>query len=243
VKVTRGDDTLLDGATNAEGGITSFGARWDQADGLLAQTDERGTGRSVFGDTKWSDYTLRLKARKTAGREGFIIIFRNGHGGSLLQWNLGGWGNTQHGLQRNDAGVESIVEQKPGRIEEGRWYDVRIELDGTQVRCYLDDKLVHDLDMAPPKLPRLFATASRDDGAVILKVVNTTAADAETQVRLSGLDDVDEATATVLAGGPWDENSLVEPEHVAPKTQELDDADGEFTHTFPAYSLTILRVE
>jgi alpha-N-arabinofuranosidase len=244
VKVTRGDDTLLDGAASAKGGLTSFGGRWVDADGVVAQTDPRATGRTVFGDTNWSDYTLKLKARKTGGREGFIIIFRNGHGGSLLQWNLGGWGNTQHGLQRNDAGVESIVEQKPGRIEEDRWYDVRIELDGTHAKCYLDDELIHDVDLAPPKLPRLFATASRDeDGAVILKVVNTTGVDAETQVRLSGLDDVDQATATVLAGGPWDENSLAEPERVAPKTRELDDADGDFTHTFPAYSLTVLRLE
>jgi alpha-L-arabinofuranosidase len=244
VTVTRGDEKLLDGDIAKVGGHTSFGGRWYEADGVIKQTDPRGTGRSVFGDTTWTNYTLRLKARKSDGREGFIVIFRNGDGGSLLQWNLGGWGNTQHGLQRNDAGTESIVEQKPGTIEADRWYDVRIELDGDRVKCFLDDKLVHDVELAAPKLPRLFAAASRlDDGGVIVKVVNTTGVDAETQVRLSGLNNVERAEATVLAGGPWDENSLDQPEKVKPETRELDDAKGEFTHVFPAHSLTVLRFE
>jgi alpha-N-arabinofuranosidase len=243
VSVKRGDEELLAGGL---GGTTrtSFGGRWSEADGVVAQTDARGTGRSVFGDTSWSDYTLRLKARKTAGREGFMVIFRNGYGGSLLQWNLGGWGNSQHGLQRNDAGVESIVEQKPGSIEENRWYDVRIELAGNRVRCYLDDEVVHDLEIAAPELPRLFATASRmDDGAVIVKVVNTTGAAAETQVRLAGLNNAERGEVTVLAGGPWDENTIEQPERVKPETRALDGVGGEFTHTFPAHSLTVLRVE
>jgi hypothetical protein len=47
----------------------------------------------------------------------------------------------------------------------------------------------------------------------------------------------------VLSGGPWDENSLAQPEKVKPETRELDDAQSEFTHVFPAHSLTVLRVE
>jgi alpha-L-arabinofuranosidase len=244
VTVIRGDDTLMDGDFDAVGGRTSFGGRWSEADGLVKQSESRATGFSLFGDPTWSNYTLRLKARKTAGREGFIIIFRKGEGGSQLQWNLGGWGNTQHGLQRNDGGAESIIEQKPGAIERNRWYDVRIELDGERVKCFLDDELVHSLEAPAPKLPRLFATASRlDGGAVIVKVVNTTGADAEADVQLAGMDDIDLAEATVLAGGPRDENSLDEPEKVKPQTRELEDAESKFTHLFPAYSLTVLRFE
>ncbi|HYO24759.1 MAG TPA: alpha-L-arabinofuranosidase C-terminal domain-containing protein [Lacipirellulaceae bacterium] len=223
-----------------------LGGRWVDDRGVVKQTDRNATGRSVFGDYGWSDYTVRLKARKTGGREGFMVQFRVGAGGSYLQWNLGGWGNSQHGLQRYEAGAESVLEQKPGRIEEGRWYDVRIELEGDRVRCYLDDKLIHSLTAPASKIPNIFATASRekDDGAVILKVVNTSASAAKAAIRLDGLDDEDlQATATVLAGEPTDENTIAEPAKLAPVEVAVEDADGEFTHEFPSHSLTILRLE
>ena len=134
----------------------------------------------LFGDQSWSDYALSLKVRRVAGRRGLGIIFRNSEGGSFLQWTLGGWGNTQHGIHANLASHSEdipVAVQAPGSIESDRWYDVRVELAGSRVRCYLDGNLVHDVEIAPPNVPRLVATASRDNqsGEVILKVVNPTA--------------------------------------------------------------------
>jgi alpha-N-arabinofuranosidase len=245
IAIMQGNKTLYSSADAPASSRTNWQGRWVTTDGVFRQQDPRATGRSVFGDTSWSNYTLKLKARKLRGSEGFVITFRNSYGGSYLQWNLGGWENKQHGIQRNDGGVESIVEQKPGTIDADRWYDVRIELDGEDVKCFLDDKLIHSLAIPAPKLPRLFATASRDDdGTVIVKVVNTTGAEAEAEVALEGLKDAPQsADAIVLSGGPWDENTIDEPEHVAPKSSAIEDVAEEFTHTFPPYSLTVLRVE
>jgi alpha-L-arabinofuranosidase len=130
-------------------------------------------------------------------------------------------------------------------IDADRWYDVRIELDGEDVKCFLDDKLIHSLSIPGPKLPRLFATASReDDGTVIVKVVNSTGKEAEASVALDGFSGAPRsAEAIVLAGGPWDENTIDAPDHVAPKSGQIEDVAKEFTHTFPPYSLTVLRVE
>ena len=50
------------------------------------------------------------------------------------------------------------------------------------------------------------------------------------------------AEATVLAGQPADENSLAAPENVKPTTRALGDVGSEFSHEFPAHSLTVLRV-
>ena len=47
----------------------------------------------------------------------------------------------------------------PGSIETGRWYDIRIELTGKNIKCYLDGKLIHDV--TPPALKSLYASASR----------------------------------------------------------------------------------
>ena len=52
------------------------------------------------------------------------------------------------------------------------------------------------------------------------------------------------AQAIVLtSGSPEDENSLDEPTKVAPKTQTLDLPGPTFQHSFPANSLTVLRVK
>ena len=50
-------------------------------------------------------------------------------------------------------------------------------------------------------------------------------------------------TAIVLAGEKLtDENSLAEPKKVAPVTSPLRGVGASFDHTFPPYSLTVLRL-
>ena len=49
--------------------------------------------------------------------------------------------------------------------------------------------------------------------------------------------------AIVVTGGLWDENTIDDLDYVAPKSSSLEDVGSEFTHTFPPYSLTVLRVE
>lgn len=52
-------------------------------------------------------------------------------------WNLGGWGNRQHGLE---MGGEPL--RVPGTIQRDRWYEIRIELAGGVVKYFLDGQLV-----------------------------------------------------------------------------------------------------
>jgi alpha-L-arabinofuranosidase len=203
----------------------------------------------LFGDQTWDDYTLLLKVRKLDGRGGVGIIFRNSEGGSFLEWMLGGWGNTQHCIFANLAAHSEdipVAVTAPGSIESDRWYDVRVELSGSRVRCYLDGKLIHDVEIPPPDVPRLVATASRDNqsGDVILKVVNPTANPTEVDLDLGGIEDVGRrAQAIVLTGGPEDENSLAEPGRIVPKTSTLEVSGPKFQHTFRPYSLSILRFD
>jgi alpha-N-arabinofuranosidase len=78
---------------------------------------------------------------------------------------------------------------------------------------------------------------------VILKVVNVSDADQETDLRLEGAKVSPTAKAIVLASGkPADENTLDEPLRVKPVTLTLDHAGAAFRHTFPATSVTVLRL-
>ena len=249
VRITVDGKTLELAAAFADDRMrTTFRGNWDVQNSVIRQTDRRAAARVQFGDFSWKDGTLTLKARKLAGRDGFGVIVRNSAGGSYLQWNLGTANNTRHSFQANLASHsvdDTTIERKQGSIETVRWYDLKVELAGSKVRCFLDGELVHDLDIPPPNLPRLFATASRDtnSGQVILKVVNPSGENTAADLSVQGIGGLDSASAIVIKGNPEDENSISEPRKVAPVTETLDVTQPQFSHTFPAYSLSVLRFD
>lgn len=216
------------------------GGEWTIQDGAYRQNRQE-VALSYFGDESWSDYTLTLKARKVRGAEGFLVVFGR-KGESKYWWNLGGWGNREHAIELNQSPVGRHVE---GRIETDRWYDVKVELVGNRIRCYLDGELVHD--ETAPTTERFYATAGRDEasGDLILKAINTASESVAARLVLQGTDNVEpDALVTVLTSARLsDNNSLEEPNRVAPVERKIDAAAGEFMHEFPANSLTILRIK
>ncbi len=211
----------------------------------LTQDSESADCRFVIGDPKWTDYSFRLKARKLGGAEGFLVLFHVQDKGNFLWWNIGGWGNTRTAIERSTDGAKRDVGNAvPMAIETGRWYDIRVEVAGRRIRCYLDDKLITEAIDGPSHLDPLYATASRDiaSGDVIVKVVNVTAAPQALQVDLQGLKSVHGGTAQVLQGAPGDINTLEEPRRIAPRSMPLTTLSPQFAHTFPPYSVSVLRV-
>ena len=199
-----------------------------------------------FGDSSWRDYTVSLKARKTGGPEGFIIGFRDEEPNTRVQWNLGGWGNTKHGIQ-SELGVQgSLHGQVPGVIEADRWYDVKIELNGSKMNCFLDGQLVQSADVPLPRREGVFASAVRDESAdeIILKVANVHAKPATVDIALKGVKQIDAtATATVLAGALSDVNSFEEPARIAPRESTVAVGGANFRREFAPNSFTVLRLK
>jgi alpha-L-arabinofuranosidase len=242
IKVTAKDGRVLfasDFSKNHRGWKLN-GGKWEVADGALRQTS-RDTGvHAMIGEKTWRDYTFTLKARKLGGAEGFLIPFQVQRDKEKSWWNLGGWGNKRHGLEVPGIHAEHVE----GKIETGRWYDIKIECLGTHVRCYLDGKLIHDVSREP--LPSLYASASRmkKTGELILKVVNGNTQPLATDINLKGLSKVKTATAIVLtSASAEDENTLDEPTKVVPKTEMLNITGPTFRHTFPGNSVTVLRLK
>ena len=250
LKVTRGDETLFTGVPSADlAGMTTFRGNWQIDGDTIRQANEREAARAQFGDPTWNDYTLSLKARKLSGAEGLGVIVRSSDGGSYLQWNLGSDKNSSHRLDAHLASHSTdntTVDTVKGSLESNRWYDLRVELQGSHVRCYLDGKLVHDIDIPPGDLPRVFAVAGRADsnGQLILKLVNPTNDATSVAVDLGGLADVaPTANVTVLSGQPDDVNSLGQPAKIAPREATASIAGPKFEHELPPNSLTILRID
>jgi alpha-N-arabinofuranosidase len=120
---------------------------WRIEDGAIVQAGRATNQRFLLGDSAWSDYELTLRAKKTGGAEGFLILFR-AKGEDEFYWcNLGGWGNERHQIERGLAdgrrwgGVGPSVR---GSIETGRWYSIKVRCDGRRFRVWLDDALLID---------------------------------------------------------------------------------------------------
>lgn len=139
ITVTQGNKVLFqsDFTKNLQGWKTS-GGKWEVADGVLRQTSGDTNIKAWVGYPSWSNYTLSLKARKLSGSEGFLILFGMPDENTKSWLNLGGWGNTQNALESPEIDIPKVS----GSIETGRWYSIKIELQGQSVKVYLDDKLL-----------------------------------------------------------------------------------------------------
>lgn len=221
---------------------------WSVAGAAYRQSAPGDDQRAILTDSlpaDAGDYTLHLKARKLSGAEGFLVMFHTRGEGDYLWWNLGGWGNTQHAIERAAGGGKSLVGgYVPGHIETGRWYDIRIELQGPHIRCYLDDTLIQDVLDVPAR--HVAVVAGREDrtGDLIVKVVNGMETALDTQVNLDGAGPLrPSGEATVLTSSSLtDENALDAPTRVAPVTKRVRGVAGHFRTTFPARSVTVLRL-
>jgi len=245
VRVTQGEKTLLesDFAKDSAGWKPGSGD-WKVQDGALRQSAGGDDRRITAGDPAWSDYTYSLKARKLGGAEGFLIMFHVQNRDHWVWWNLGGWGNNRHALERCEGGKSILGNEVPGRIETGRWYDILIELKGQKIRCYLDGKLIHDVEY--PQMKPLYAVAGRVSASneIVLKVVNVSPAACQTQIELKGAGGVQPAGKAIVltSANPNDENTLAEPTRVAPLARAVENVGPSFRQTFPANSVTVLRL-
>jgi alpha-L-arabinofuranosidase len=248
VRVTRGGVTLFASDFSAgAAGWSDAGAWRVQSGGYYQQPDPNATASAFAGETFWTDYTLTLKARKLGGAEGLVITVLNDGAGAWATWSLGGWGNRFFTIQSHYAEQDQFLGRVPGAIETGRWYDIKIVLNGPHLDCSLDGKLIQSADILLRRVPALFASATRDEkaGEVILKVVNPDGNVSETQIHLAGLTRVASAgkVITLTSASPGDVNSLDRPLAVAPSESAFNVAGPRFSYRFPPHSMTVLRIK
>lgn len=247
VKVTDADGkTLLsdDFSGDASKWTHTGGGSWSVQDGQYVQTDAAAENTMVSaGDPAWHDYDLHAKATKKSGKEGFLVAFGVKDTGNYYWWNLGGWNNTQSAVEQAVDGGKSTLISKPGTIETGRAYDIDIKVRGRQVTLYLDGQEWGSFTDDKPAEPfRQVVTKDAKTGDLIVKVVNAQSAAARTAIDLGGAKVASTARVTTLTGDPNAVNSETETP-VAPVASTFSGAADTFTYTFPANSITFLRIK
>ncbi len=123
-------------------GWTSHGAgKWTSANGMLSQTAsfaERGAAVLSIPGT-FRNVTLSVKARRVDGPEGFLVQTGVPHLAGGGEWVIfGGWYNKSHGIEQPPFKRVQVA----GSIEQGRWYDVKVECTDERIRAWLDGRLV-----------------------------------------------------------------------------------------------------
>lgn len=246
VTVTGADGTSLlsdDFSGDASRWTHTGGGSWSLEDGQYVQTDTAAENTMVSaGDPAWHDYDLHVKATKKAGKEGFLVAFGVKDTGNYYWWNLGGWNNTQTAVEQAVDGGKSTLIAKPGTIETGRAYDVDIKVRGRQVTLYLDGQEWGSFADDKPAEPfRQVVTKDAKTGDLIVKVVNDQSSAARTAIDLGGAKVASKAKVTTLAAAPDAVNSETATA-VAPVVSTFKGVADRFSYTFPANSVTFLRI-
>ncbi|MFJ9563102.1 alpha-L-arabinofuranosidase C-terminal domain-containing protein [Streptomyces fuscichromogenes] len=246
VKVTDADgNTLLtdDFSGDAAQWTHTGGGSWAVQDGQYVETSDTAENTMVqAGDPSWHDYDLHVKAVKKSGKEGFLVAFGVKDTGNYYWWNIGGWNNTQTAVEQAVDGGKSTLIAKPGSVDTGRAYDVDIKVRGRQVTLLLDGQEWGSFTDDKPAEPfRQVVTEDQKTGDLIVKVVNAQSAAARTALDLGGVKVARKARVTTLAAAP-DAVNTETATAVAPVTSTFTGVADRFTYTFPADSITFLRI-
>lgn len=217
---------------------------WSRKDDLLRQTGLRDDCRYTFGENDWQDYSFNVKAKKTSGKEGFLIYFNVYNQGRWGRVNLGGWGNTKSAFQF--AADDHTNKESDFIVEENRWYDVRIELKGSNAKCFVDGKQILETTMPPRKPIGIHAVSGLNatGNELIMKIVNPSVETCPAEISLEGIAKPNAMVKQILltSKNGLDENTLDWPDKVSP-VESMFKIDGpRFVKELPAKSLTILRI-
>lgn len=250
ITVTDPEGNMLLPADRASdrGAWDSTGGEWQVENNLIKPADSDAETWTFIGNPNWTDYTIRLRARKLGGREGFIVLFHAANRDNYHWWNIGGWDNTVTRTEATENGArQPYGPEADFTVETGRWYDLRLEVSGNRLQGYIDGNLVTDTTYeSPPDSEAIYASATYDKAkrTVFVKVVNAGDTPVDTAINVRGVGGVQpNGTAFVLTGELGDVNTVTEPRKVAPNEETIVNASTSFQHTFPAHSFTILRLK
>lgn len=193
----------------------------------------------------WTDYTLTMKAKETAGRKGFMVYIgdRTDH----MLWTLGGWQNLDISLEHFKNSKGACLSEAMFAAEKDHEYELKLVVSGRTMKAYVDGvEYLDTIDKVPVVQP-LYVSAVFDEptGDIIVKAVNITGKGCEAAIALDGISGEHQIQVEKMVALPSDENTMEEKKKVVPVTAEETikvTEDGAFEYAFEPYSLTVLRI-
>ncbi len=227
VRLMSDDSVVINADTTQASNWKVSSGQWKQANGVFTQTDASVSGaKYLYLPTHTlTNYTLKLKARKNSGEEGFLIIFDYRDANNMTWWNIGGWGNTQHAVEQTVNGTRSILGQTvKGSLDDGVDYDIRIEKNGNKAKCYMNGKLIHEVTLNAYAASRnVYTAASIDDetGELFIKLVNPNSSAQPTVLKFDNGRPVSASAEVLTSAKGTDENTPENPNLVSTDSTTL----------------------
>ena len=225
------------------GQMTPVNGTWAVSDGELVQSATGDNCTAYLNTTiTGGQYIYKVRAKKTGGNEGFLIMFNRTGTQDYTWWNLGGWGNTKHGVENCVGGGKTTVATASGSIELDRWYDIEIKVDGSEVTCSLDGKQIHQFTLPIDRALYQSVQIDEQSGELILKVANPNASEQQLNLNVKGMTLGDAKLIRLSSPDGTAENTMDNPDNVKP-VEETVAASQLGSITIPAYSLNIYRIK
>lgn len=192
-------------------------------------------------DAGCDSYTLEFSFKRSAGRKGLKIYFGKKDAQNAIQWEFGGWDNWDCNLMSIAGGRGATISHRIFHVED-REYRLRLEVEGRRIRTFVNGVLYNDVVDRLPELEELYITSSVDmeTDETILKVVNLSGEAKATTIYLDGASKTRVTVTQLMSPSLTAENSLDNPDVVAPVTSEEAVQDNAFTYQFAPHSVTVL---
>jgi len=215
---------------------------WQAKNGILSNNYDEMKSNILVVHNDWKDYSLSFKVQKVSGEEGIHIAFLNGGGGACnLNLNNDGFNLTQN---RGSATVN--LGRASQKIVEGKWYDIKIAIKGTSIKCFIDGKLTFENQLKGNMAhDEVFATAGiqQNSKEVIVKIVNPDKRVKTCRLNFNGMNLASTGKViTVKSANQSDENSFAKPLNIKPVETKLAGVANQFDYPCPANSISVLRI-
>ncbi len=112
---------------------------------ILSQTEKLSDVKLLIGNPNWTDYDFTLEARKDEGYEGFLVLFRATDEDHFYWLNAGGWGNSQHCIEKEVGGNRKVITPFiQGKIDQNTWIPIRVSVRGNRMEVFLNNKILYN---------------------------------------------------------------------------------------------------
>ena len=189
-------------------------------------------------------YTSVKRFRYSKDKEGIKLYFHHKGSDDYGVWHLGADHNKRYNLEFHRKGeVSTLAYKYNGVLEEGKWYDARIEVKGDLVLCYLNDELIHQVNLYPEQWVYTSASVTADGATGYLKLANPTDKSVIIDINFKDVKVKQVELIRMCSGKGTDENSMENKECVKPvKKGTFPVSDGKLKLTVPAFSLDIIKI-
>lgn len=198
-------------------------------------------------------YTFKVQAKKISGLEGFMAMFGYKNPDNYQWYNVGGWSNTQNNVEQAIDGNRVALDRgQRFSVEQNRWYDLQVDVDGDSIHCYIDGKL--DLackSMKGSAMEGVYASTTIDDATktMYVKVVNVGDGYADGVINLANCaidTNIPDALQLIRLSSEngGDENTIDNPNKINPVMGSVKAGNAnEVLFEVPAYSVNIIKIK